>query len=83
MNNRIFSLASLTVLELSPPEMVEVAAQAGENAGRENGAVLMDAFHFDRSGLRLEALATVAPSRLRYAPTDMTEILRPGADGVE
>ncbi len=91
-NDRIFSLASLTVLELSPPEMVEVAAQAGENAGRENGAVLVDAFHFYRSGSRLEDLARVAPSRLRYAqvcdvagprPTDMAEVLRPGADGVE
>lgn len=29
MTDRIFSLAALTVLELSPPEMVEVAARAG------------------------------------------------------
>ena len=29
MSQRIFSLAALTVLELSPPEMVEVAARAG------------------------------------------------------
>jgi hypothetical protein len=29
MSERIFSLASLTVLELSPPEMVDVAARAG------------------------------------------------------
>ena len=29
MTPRIFSLASLTVLELSPPQMVEVAARAG------------------------------------------------------
>lgn len=29
MSERIFSLAALTVLELSPPEMVEVAARAG------------------------------------------------------
>jgi hypothetical protein len=54
-------------------------------ADRENGAVLVDAFHFDRSGSRLEDLARVAPSRLRYAqlcdvagprPADMAEILR-------
>jgi sugar phosphate isomerase/epimerase len=53
--------------------------------GRENGGVLVDAFHFDRSGSRLEDLARVAPSRLRYAqlcdvagplPADMAEILR-------
>ena len=56
-----------------------------EAAGRENGAVLVDAFHFDRSGSSLEELARVAPSRLRYAqlcdvagprPADMAEILR-------
>ena len=29
MSERILSLAALTVLELSPPEMVEVAARAG------------------------------------------------------
>ena len=29
MSERIFSLASLTVLELSPPQMVDVAARAG------------------------------------------------------
>ncbi|MBZ9566286.1 sugar phosphate isomerase/epimerase family protein [Modicisalibacter tunisiensis] len=37
MTERLFSLAALTVLELSPPEMVEVAARAG----------------YDRVGLRL------------------------------
>ncbi|NUT78665.1 sugar phosphate isomerase/epimerase [Pseudomonas sp. C1C7] len=61
------------------------AVRIVEAAGRENGAVLVDAFHFDRSGSRLEELARVAPSRLRYAqlcdvagprPADMAEILR-------
>lgn len=64
---------------------LEQAVRIVEGAGRENGAVLVDAFHFDRSGSRLEALARVAPSRLRYAqlcdvagprPADMAEILR-------
>jgi sugar phosphate isomerase/epimerase len=56
-----------------------------ENAGRANGGVLVDAFHFNRSASRLEDLAGVAPARLRYAqlcdvagprPDDMDEILR-------
>nr|WP_314872396.1 sugar phosphate isomerase/epimerase [uncultured Pseudomonas sp.] len=59
-----------------------------EQAGRSNGAVLVDAFHFDRSGSSLQALAAAsatAPQRLRYAqlcdvvgprPADMAEILR-------
>ncbi|VVQ12997.1 hypothetical protein PS918_05540 [Pseudomonas fluorescens] len=64
---------------------LEQAVRIVERAGRENGAVLVDAFHFDRSGSRLEDLARVAPSRLRYAqlcdvagprPADMAEILR-------
>jgi sugar phosphate isomerase/epimerase len=64
---------------------LEQAVRIVEQAGRENGAVLVDAFHFDRSGSRLEDLARIAPSRLRYAqlcdvagprPADMAEILR-------
>lgn len=54
-------------------------------AQRDNGCVLVDAFHFDRSGSQLADLAQLAPSRLRYAqlcdvpgprPSDMAEILR-------
>ena len=64
---------------------LEQAVRVVENAGRSNGCVLVDAFHFDRSGSRLEDLAKVAPARLRYAqlcdvagprPGDMQEILR-------
>jgi sugar phosphate isomerase/epimerase len=64
---------------------LEQAVRIVEHAGRENGGVLVDAFHFDRSESRLEDLARVAPSRLRYAqlcdvagprPADMAEILR-------
>nr|WP_288257487.1 sugar phosphate isomerase/epimerase [uncultured Pseudomonas sp.] len=54
-------------------------------AGRPNGCVLVDAFHFDRSASRLQDLAAVPAERLRYAqlcdvagprPDDMDEILR-------
>lgn len=64
---------------------LEQAVRIVENAGRETGGVLVDAFHFDRSASRLEDLARIAPSRLRYAqlcdvagprPDDMQEILR-------
>lgn len=56
-----------------------------ERAGRANGCVLIDAFHFDRSGSRLEEIASLSSSRMRYAqlcdvmgptPADMAEILR-------
>lgn len=61
------------------------AVRIVEQAGRDNGCVLVDAFHFDRSGSSLDDLRKVAPSRLRYAqlcdvagprPQDMAEILR-------
>jgi sugar phosphate isomerase/epimerase len=59
-----------------------------EGAARPNGGVLIDAFHFNRSGSSLEDLAATtakAPQRFRYAqlcdvagprPDDMDEILR-------
>lgn len=55
------------------------------NAGRDNGCVLVDAFHFDRSGSSLQDLAQLPALRMRYAqlcdvagprPDDMQEILR-------
>ncbi|MFC3607233.1 sugar phosphate isomerase/epimerase family protein [Stutzerimonas tarimensis] len=61
------------------------AVRIVEAAGCANGGVLVDAFHFDRSASRLEDLARVPPSRLRYMqlcdvagprPDDMQEILR-------
>jgi sugar phosphate isomerase/epimerase len=56
-----------------------------KQAGRSNGCVLVDAFHFNRSGSSLDELAAVDPARMRYAqlcdvagprPNDMDEILR-------
>jgi len=64
---------------------LEQAARIVAAAGRENGGVLVDAFHFDRSGSSLEGLMAVPASRLRYAqlcdvagprPDNMDEILR-------
>jgi sugar phosphate isomerase/epimerase len=55
------------------------------NADRPNACVLVDAFHFNRSGSSLDDLARLAPQRMRYAqlcdvagpvPADMDEILR-------
>ncbi|MGE8361161.1 sugar phosphate isomerase/epimerase family protein [Pseudomonas sp.] len=64
---------------------LEQAARIVATADRANGGVLVDAFHFDRSASRLEALRAVPPAQLRYAqlcdvagprPADMAEILR-------
>ncbi len=78
-------------LEFMPWTDVRNLAEAWhivEQAERSNGAVLVDAFHFDRSGSSLQALAAAsatAPQRLRYAqlcdvvgprPAEMAEILR-------
>jgi sugar phosphate isomerase/epimerase len=54
-------------------------------ANRPNGCILVDAFHFDRSGSSLTDLVQVPAARMRYAqlcdvngpcPDDMDEILR-------
>lgn len=64
---------------------LQQAVRIVEGAGRDNGGVLVDAFHFDRSASRLEDLQKVDPARLRYVqlcdvagprPDDMAEILR-------
>lgn len=61
------------------------ACHVVEAAGRANGCVLIDAFHFDRSGSRLEEIAALSSSHMRYAqlcdvigprPHDRAEILR-------
>jgi sugar phosphate isomerase/epimerase len=60
------------------------AARIVGGAARPNGGVLIDAFHFDRSGSRLEDLAALPPPWLPYAqlcdvpakqPADMTGII--------
>ncbi|WP_417662335.1 sugar phosphate isomerase/epimerase family protein [Pseudomonas sp.] len=64
---------------------LDQALRIVEAAGRSNGCVLVDAFHFDRSASSLEQLARVDPACMRYAqlcdvlgprPDDMAEILR-------
>lgn len=64
---------------------LDQAARIVAATGRENGGILVDAFHFDRSASSLEHLAGIPASRLRYAqlcdvagprPDDMDEILR-------
>jgi len=64
------------------------ALRVVEHAGRSNGCVLVDAFHFNRSRSSLDELAAAVqanPQRFRYTqmcdvagpvPDDMTEILR-------
>jgi sugar phosphate isomerase/epimerase len=42
------------------------AARIVEGAGRDNGGVLIDAFHFSRSRSALTDLASLPPSRLHY-----------------
>ncbi|WP_263260196.1 sugar phosphate isomerase/epimerase [Pseudomonas sp. RIT-PI-S] len=60
------------------------AIEVVNRAGRTNGCVLVDAFHFNRSRSRLEQLEQLPPSRLRYAqlcdiagppPADLARVL--------
>lgn len=77
--------SSLEFMPWTDARNLTQAVRIVENAGRKNGGVLVDAFHFNRSLSCLDDLARVAPARLRYAqlcdvagprPDDMEEILR-------
>lgn len=77
--------AHLEFMPWTDARNLEQAVRIVESAARANGGVLVDAFHFDRSGSRLADLAQVDPARLRYVqlcdvagpcPQDMAEILR-------
>ncbi|WP_213955875.1 sugar phosphate isomerase/epimerase [Variovorax sp. dw_954] len=75
------------VLEFMPWTEARNLAQAArivERCGSRNAGVLIDAFHFSRSRSRIEDIASVPPSRLRYLqlcdapaaiPATMEEIL--------
>jgi len=86
--DRAMAYGLRTHLEFMPwtdvPDLQKAVRIVGQ-AGRDSGGVLVDAFHFDRSGSRLDDLQQVEPSWLRYAqlcdvagprPADMAEILR-------
>lgn len=83
MNEQIFSLASLTVLELSPPEMVEVAAQAGySHVGLRLEPATPEEHHFALVadvGLRRRTLARLRDTGIRVLDV---EILRLKPDTV-
>jgi sugar phosphate isomerase/epimerase len=58
------------VLEFMPwtdARDLEQAARIVDAAGRTNGGVLIDAFHFHRSGSRIDDIALLPPDRLPYA----------------
>jgi sugar phosphate isomerase/epimerase len=83
MSERIFSLASLTVLELSPPEMVDVAARAGySHVGLRLVPATPEEHHFALvadAGLRRQTLARLRDTGLRVLDV---EILRLKPDTV-
>ncbi len=77
MESRILSLAALTVLELSPPDMVEAAARAGySHVGLRLVPATVEEHHYPLladAGLRRRTLARLRDSGVR---TLDVEILR-------
>ncbi|HBO2440660.1 TPA: sugar phosphate isomerase/epimerase [Pseudomonas aeruginosa] len=77
MESRILSLAALTVLELSPPDMVEAAARAGySHVGLRLVSATVEEHHYPLladAGLRRRTLARLRDSGVR---TLDVEILR-------
>jgi len=59
------------------------AARIVEAGARDNGGVLVDAFHFSRSRSDLDTLATVPPSRLHYLQLcDVPQAVPPTMDSI-
>jgi sugar phosphate isomerase/epimerase len=59
------------------------AARIVEAAARDNGGVLIDAFHFSRSRSTLDDLASIAPSRLHYLQfCDVPQTLPPTMEAI-
>ena len=73
---RIVSLDHLTVFELTPPEVVRIAADSGYShvglrlkpaADRTNGKVMIDTIHVDRVGSTAVEIAALPAHRIVYA----------------
>lgn len=58
--------ASLEPMPWTDARDVAQATRIVEAAGRDNGGVLIDPFHFSRSHGRLDDVAAIAPGRLRF-----------------
>jgi sugar phosphate isomerase/epimerase len=59
------------------------AARIVERAGRDNGGVLIDAFHFSRSRSRVEDIATIPPSRFHFMQLcDVPAAIPPTMDAI-
>src|SRR6185369_10339931 len=76
--------ADLEFMPWTDAKDLRQAVRIVERAGRDNAGVLIDAFHLSRSRSRIEDIAMIAPSRLRFMqlcdvpaaiPTTMDAIL--------
>jgi sugar phosphate isomerase/epimerase len=73
-------------LEFMPWTAVKDLTQAAsivERAGRDNAGVLIDPFHLSRSWSRIEDIATIPPSRLRFMQfCDVPAAIPPTMDAI-
>ena len=75
--------ACLEFMPWTDAKDLQQASRIVERAGRANGGVLIDAFHFSRSRSRLGELAALAPSRLHYLQLcDVPQAIPPTLDAI-
>lgn len=75
--------ASLEFMPWTDARDLAQAACIVDAAGRANGGVLVDPFHFSRSQSRIEQLAAVPPQRLRFMQfCDVPAALPPTMDAI-
>ncbi len=75
--------ANLEFMPWTDAKDLPQAARIVEAAGRANGGVLIDPFHFSRSRSRIEHIAAVPPSRFRYLQfCDVPAAIPPTMDAI-
>jgi sugar phosphate isomerase/epimerase len=75
--------ASLEFMPWTDAKDLVQAARIVERAGRANGGILIDTFHFSRSRSRIDDIARIPPSRFRYAQLcDVPAAIPPTMDAI-
>jgi len=75
--------ANLEFMPWTDAKDLRQAARIIERAERDNAGVLIDAFHLSRSRSRIEDIAMIAPSRLRFMQLcDVPAVIPPTMDAI-
>ena len=75
--------ASIEFMPWTDAKNLPQAARIVERSGRDNAGVLIDPFHFSRSGSRIEDIATIPPKRFHFMQfCDVPAAIPPTMDAI-